>query len=163
MHYARPLLERRGRLAVLAASIGIAAVAVSCGGDDRPNAPIDAFDANTAPDTAQTFDAGGFEDVLPDDQVQPFDGGPSPVVCTSEPCATALVTTRGANANDPAEGFCALLHDGTVACWGANGAGQLGRDPEGGILDSATAARVSGLTNIVSLDHTCALDDTGAA
>ena len=162
MHYARPILDRRGRFAFVAASIGIAAAAVSCGDGNTPNAPVDASDANAAPETAQTNDAG-LEDVVQDAHVQPFDGGPSPVVCTSNPCAKELVTTRGANAVDLAEGFCALLQDGTVACWGANGAGQLGRDPEGGVLDSATAARVSGLTNIVSLEHTCAIDESGAA
>ena len=53
------------------------------------------------------------------------------------------------------EGFCALLNDGTVACWGANGGGQLGRGDEP-VADSATPARVVGLSDVVSLDHTCA-------
>ncbi|MBX3199245.1 MAG: hypothetical protein KF894_14025 [Labilithrix sp.] len=59
------------------------------------------------------------------------------------------------------ESFCALLHDGTVACWGANANGELGRgDTSNG---SATAARVVGLSDIVALDHTCALDRNGDA
>ncbi|MBN9167300.1 MAG: hypothetical protein J0I07_40605, partial [Myxococcales bacterium] len=70
----------------------------------------------------------------------PFDAAPLPIVCGSPPCATALVTTLGVETVDRGEeGFCALLHDGTVACWGAGGAGQLGR---GNTQDSVTPARV---------------------
>ncbi len=84
----------------------------------------------------------------------PFDGKPLPVECKSPTCAVALVTTWD-------ESFCALLHDGTVACWGANKDGQLGRgDTSAG---SASAARVVGVTNVVTLDHTCAVDGSGAA
>ena len=74
MHYARPLLDRRGRLAFVAASIGIAAAAVSCGGGNTPNAPIDAPDGDAAPEATQTNDAG-LEDVVQDKHVEPFDGG----------------------------------------------------------------------------------------
>ncbi len=172
MHYARPLperLDRRDRVAPLtrrrplffaAVTAAIAAAVVNCGASDSPSAPVDtSLDSAVAPETSASVDAS-VEDSKP--QGEPFDGGLLPVVCASDPCATALVTTRGANANDPAEGFCVLLRDRTVACWGANGAGQLGRDVDAGTLDSATSARVNGLTNIVSLDHTCAVDDTGA-
>ncbi|MDF2697549.1 MAG: hypothetical protein K0S65_5932, partial [Labilithrix sp.] len=59
------------------------------------------------------------------------------------------------------EGFCALLDDGTVACWGANQVGQLGRGEDGGTADSAKPARVAGLADVVELDHSCARDASG--
>jgi alpha-tubulin suppressor-like RCC1 family protein len=53
---------------------------------------------------------------------------------------------------------CALLANGTVQCWGANGSGQLGT---GNTLPSNRPVAVSGLTNAVSIAvgefHTCAL------
>lgn len=53
---------------------------------------------------------------------------------------------------------CALLADGTVRCWGANGNGQLGNDA---LTNRLTPVAVSGLTNAVALaagvNHTCAL------
>src|SRR6185503_15623744 len=66
---------------------------------------------------------------------------------------------------------CALLQDGTVKCWGHNGFGQLGADPDGATPeteDSATAIPVVGLPDpadheVVALTtgsaHTCALLD----
>jgi alpha-tubulin suppressor-like RCC1 family protein len=72
------------------------------------------------------------------------------------------VTTLGAEPDDVGQGFCALLDDGTVACWGANGAGQLGRGADASTVDSAEPKRVVGLSHVVSLDHTCAVDDGGA-
>ncbi len=92
---------------------------------------------------------------------EPFDGGPLPVVCAQEPCATALVTTFGRNLGDWGEGFCVLLRDETVACWGANGAGQLGRGADS-LYDDPTAARVRGLEHIRQLDHTCGIDRDGS-
>ncbi len=160
MHFTRRLLERHPSTAlVLVACVTVPAAAASCssadggpeseltpedGGADQPHPGADSGPDVTAPDAGS------------------FDGGPLPVVCASAPCATALVTTRGANASDRGEGFCALLNDGTVACWGAGSAGQLGRGADdGGIADSAMAERVPGLTKIVSLDHTCAVDEAG--
>ena len=89
------------------------------------------------------------------------DAAPLPIVSAAPPCATSLVTTLGADADDRSQGFCALLSDGTVACWGANGAGQLGRGDDAGTVDSARAARVVGLSDVVMLDHTCAVDKDG--
>jgi Regulator of chromosome condensation (RCC1) repeat len=88
---------------------------------------------------------------------------PLPVVCEASPCATSLVTTTPSSASDRGEGFCALLNDGAVACWGANGGGQLGRGDDAGVDDSVTAARVPGVSEITRLDHTCAIDKSGAA
>jgi alpha-tubulin suppressor-like RCC1 family protein len=57
---------------------------------------------------------------------------------------------------------CALLGDGTVKCWGANGSGQLGT---GGTLPSSVPVLVSDLFNVVSIAvgefHTCALVAVG--
>ncbi len=90
------------------------------------------------------------------------DGSPLPIVCATTPCAIALTTTMRSDSYDRAEGYCALLDDGTVACWGTNLGGQLGSgDP--GVLDSQVGVRVPGLSGVVSIDHTCAVDDSGAA
>ncbi|MCL4826738.1 MAG: hypothetical protein KJZ95_05180 [Caldilinea sp.] len=61
---------------------------------------------------------------------------------------------------------CALLADGSVRCWGQNGAGQLGRGNVPG--DHTTPAPVVGLAGrAVSLaagdDHMCAVIEGGAA
>ncbi len=157
MHFARSLLERRGSLALALGCVTFAGLVNCSSSDDVP--PDVAVDGGDQPDANGTGDAA--TDAPVDRYEAPFDGGPLPVVCEAQPCATALVTTRGANASDRGEGFCALLHDGTVACWGANGAGQLGRGEEASVVDSANAARVPGVTGVVSLDHTCALDQAG--
>jgi alpha-tubulin suppressor-like RCC1 family protein len=57
-----------------------------------------------------------------------------------------------------AQHSCALLADGTVACWGDNGSGQLGIGSQGG--GSSMPVRAAGLANAVSLSslgggHTC--------
>ncbi|MBX3213300.1 MAG: hypothetical protein KF850_14790 [Labilithrix sp.] len=74
------------------------------------------------------------------------------------------MTTLGRSVEDKAEGFCVLLDDGTVACWGANAAGQLGRGEgeDEPLVDSSTPAKVVGLANVTSLDHTCAVDKDGS-
>ena len=136
------------------------AAAVSCSSSDEPDlqTPTDAgsesSDASSAPDAS---------DDASDGDAPVFAGQPLPVVCDSKPCATELVTTLGADKDDDGEGFCVLLDDGTVACWGANGAGQLGRGEgeDEALVGSATAAKVVGLSNVASLDHTCALDKSG--
>jgi alpha-tubulin suppressor-like RCC1 family protein len=57
---------------------------------------------------------------------------------------------------------CALLQDGTVACWGNNADGQLG---DGTTLDRTSAVPVSGLSGVTALaagtSHTCALLQDG--
>ncbi len=167
MHYTRRLLDRQhSSIFVLALCVAAGAVAASCSSaDEAPSDQVDAGGSDAAPavDPAQTGDAStGDVDAGPDSDAPLFDGGPRAVDCGEAPCATSLVTTRGANPADLGEGFCALLHDGTVACWGAGGAGQLGRGDEAGTADSATAEPVLGVHDAVSLDHTCAVDKTGA-
>ncbi len=57
---------------------------------------------------------------------------------------------------------CALLHEGTVSCWGYNSRGQLGN---GGFVHSAKPVAVEGLTDAVAIaagmDDTCALRQGG--
>ena len=58
---------------------------------------------------------------------------------------------------------CALMTDGTVQCWGANGHGSLGN---GTRTTSLVPAPVAGLSGILSISsggvHTCVLTDEGA-
>jgi Regulator of chromosome condensation (RCC1) repeat len=158
MHFTRRLLDpHRSGLFVAFALLAVGAMAASCSSSDEP-AARPRGDAGV--DAPSTTDAADGEATTPRD-AGIFDAAPLPVVCTSHPCATSLVTTLGTSENDRAEGFCVLLDDGTVACWGANGAGQLGRGEDGELLDSANAAKVVGLSDIVSLDHTCAVDESG--
>ncbi|MBI2889885.1 MAG: hypothetical protein HYY13_03770 [Nitrospirae bacterium] len=57
---------------------------------------------------------------------------------------------------------CAVLEDGTVHCWGANQAGQLG---DGTTVDRAGPVAVSNLTEVVRIaaggNHSCALHHSG--
>lgn len=57
---------------------------------------------------------------------------------------------------------CALRSDGTVACWGYNGSGQVG---DGTSIDRTDATTVPGLSNATALSagdtHTCALRSDG--
>jgi len=86
---------------------------------------------------------------------------PPKVVCETSSCAVALTTTLRATETDRGEGYCALLTDGAVACWGTNFGGQLGRGDVGG-PEGQVATRVTGLPAVTSIDHTCAVDGTGA-
>lgn len=165
MHCTRRLRERRSAsVFVLAAMLGGIDALASCsssGGDDGEVASVDAAtDAHV--DAAETGDVT--EDASPSRDAAPVDASPLPVVCSSPPCAIALVTTFGGySILDDGQGFCALLQDHTVACWGANVSGQLGRGEEASVVDSsATPARVVGVEGIVELDHTCGVDEIGA-
>ena len=59
---------------------------------------------------------------------------------------------------------CALLSEGSIACWGMNAQGELGN---GTTTDSATPVTVSGVTGAKAIaaahgDHTCALLSDGS-
>lgn len=139
------------------------AAATSCSEDNAASSAVD-----SGAETAATTDGSVVDGSLPDDvsvrptDAAPFDGGPLPIVCTSPPCATALVTTSPGALHGAAEGYCALLQDGTVACWGANDHGQLGRGEGAGSLNGISPARVVALADVVELEDTCALDRRGA-
>ncbi len=58
------------------------------------------------------------------------------------------------------EHSCARLDDGTVACWGSGGVGELGDGQSGPMYDRWLPERVPGLEQVVELEaswrHTCA-------
>ncbi len=162
MRIARRLLDSRLSLGLVPAFV--LGSLMACSSDEDVVLGEDAGDAGAdvgAPPEASTADAvedAGTEAApRPPPAVLPkSDAGAPPVVCATSPCAKSLVTTLNS------EGFCALLDDGTVACWGQNDVGQLGRGAAAGTVSSPTPMRVPALANIVALDHTCAVDASGA-
>ncbi len=159
MHFTKRLLDLR-LFGVLAVTAGVASATASCSSDPSADFVGDEdadASAQAAPDDDGGVRDGATSDASKEDATMPDAGPlplPLPVVCTGTPCATALVTILG-------EGFCVLLQDETVACWGDNVNGQLGRGPEAGSAPSARAARVIGLADIVELDRACAIDKNG--
>ena len=159
----RPFVPRGPALLALVTSLAtVVAVSTSCSssdGDAREPHPRDAdgsADAAPEADREDVIDAGIADVVVKG-------SAPLPIECKEPPCAIALSTTTTTSSspilND--EGYCALLHDGTVACWGANAEGQLGRPATSGY--SPVPVRVSGLSKVTALDHTCAVDSDGSA
>jgi alpha-tubulin suppressor-like RCC1 family protein len=76
-----------------------------------------------------------------------------------------VVGLTGVKAVQVAAGFehsCALLSVGTIRCWGANAAGQLGNNS---VVSVSHAVAVSGITGAVAVTagaaHTCALIGNG--
>jgi len=134
------------------------AAAMSCS-SDRAEDPLTTPDAGQRPDAqspvadAATEDAGHDADSSIEDASR-IDASPLGVTCPSGSCATSLTTTL------TGEGFCALLSDRTVACWGENGSGQLGRG-EVDAGDDTLPARVTDLGGVTALEHTCAIDGSG--
>lgn len=58
---------------------------------------------------------------------------------------------------------CAVLGDGTVSCWGANAAGQLGDGTMNDLLGPVQVVGISGATGVAAGDsHTCAAVGEGA-
>ncbi len=164
MHSTRRLLDRYSFTAALCLVACGGAASCSSPDDGGEPAPVDAgTEASATGDGGAPPDGGSPDATTPDVAPPPFDGGPLPVVCAAAPCATSLVTTLASDASDLGEGYCVLLRDGTVACWGANGAGQLGRGDNAGTADNATAERVVGLSDVEELSHTCAVDKSGGA
>lgn len=145
--------------AAASAAVGIVA-SCSSPGDSGVAGSVDGGVESSAASDGSTADAGA-PDSLPPQDAASFDGGPLPIVCGSSPCVLSLTTTTPSFVDGFDEGFCALMNDGTVACWGANGVGQLGRGGDAG-TSSADPERVVGLTDVVRLEHTCALDQSGA-
>ena len=85
------------------------------------------------------------------------------------PCSTVPVEVSGiAQATQVAGGrshSCALLTNGHVECWGANGSGQLGNGEKGSKTPSLTPVQVVEITNPVQIaagdETTCALFASG--
>ncbi len=163
MRFTRRLTDRRSSHAFfIVSSALIAGAAWSCGSDDAvvpsPEPSPDASHEQPPPSDASVED-----DVVVRPEAGLTHAGPLPVVCDSGPCAVSLVTSSSGDSSRLDEGFCTLMKDGTVVCWGSNVSGQLGRGEDAGNADSAVPARVVGLSKIVSLHHTCAVDEDGAA
>jgi alpha-tubulin suppressor-like RCC1 family protein len=89
-----------------------------------------------------------------------------PETCNSQPCSTTPVPVTGlTNAVAVSAGvrhICAVLADGTVACWGQGIYGELG---DGNHVDSTTPVQVSGISNALEVaagySHSCALLSNG--
>lgn len=159
MRCTKPLLD--WHVSAVLVALGCVMTAASCASTDE-DAPMEtSADAGLdSPEVSPNVDDDAASDGAIAHDAALADASSRAVECTSPPCARALVTTMPGYA--VSEGYCALLDDGTVACWGANEAGQLGRGEDASTADSAVAARVAGLTNVVKLEHTCALDASGS-
>mgnify|MGYP001035859995 FL=1 len=162
------LLNRHatGALLVLAPLVG-GALATACGNDetvrfDDAETDAGARDDATAPgDSLDASARADAQDATTDDG--PFDAAVREVSCVSSSCAIALTHPTTADGDERSgQGFCALLHDRKVACWGSNTYGQLGNGLDDGVA-SATPRHVVGLSNIVSVNGACALDEDGSA
>jgi alpha-tubulin suppressor-like RCC1 family protein len=81
-------------------------------------------------------------------------------VATPTP-VSGLTTATTITAGSVSDVACALLVDGTVACWGDDLEGALGDGVNGSQGDSSTPVSVTGLKGVVSIAgggaHTCAL------
>ena len=141
-----------GKLLALAVPASLAA-AVGCFSSDEADLavpPPPVSDASSDGGSSVGHDAGESPD--PTSDAGFGDVEPLPIECASPPCATALVTTFPGRYGVTGEGFCAVLADGTVACWGASHSGQRGRGEAGAsVFSSSTPERVLGLERIVEL------------
>lgn len=113
------------------------------------------------PLTADPDDFGAMEPSTVPLEVQ-YDSDPSPFFQNLQ--TLEGVTTLSAGQFHA----CARMTDGTARCWGQNGRGQLGTDPNplaDGLQDSSSAVPVSGLgaSSAVTAGgfHTCAVVGTG--
>ena len=119
----------------------------------QPDASAAGDVSAASPDAAGVVDAGeGGATAVPDTK-------PREVACAKSPCALQLSRIEGRKS--ASGGFCVLLDDGTVACWGDNWDGGLGRNTTE--LSSPIVQRVTGLTHVKSLEKTCAIDEAGVA
>jgi alpha-tubulin suppressor-like RCC1 family protein len=136
----------------------IASVVGACGGSDRvaPGGPDGASDATNSGDAMMadeaapetTIDASISDVAMPE---------------TAGEVAAPVPALGNVTAISVGAGFtCALLSDGTVQCWGANGAGQLGNST----TNSDTPVAVSGLSGVIAIsagtDFACALLSGGS-
>ncbi|MEO0811282.1 MAG: hypothetical protein AAFY60_00370 [Myxococcota bacterium] len=97
-------------------------------------------------------------------------GVPGAALATTTPIEVALpspavaVSTRGNEDGAETAHSCALLEDGTLACWGRNGSGQLGLGP-GAPNPVLSPTLLPSPTNAVAISvgggHSCARTQTG--
>lgn len=179
------------RLNKLILGVGVGAALscamVSCAGTDESGASDQVPEQQTGTDGSSSpdLDASDASDASSGDKdaarIYPsFDAAPPSIECESDSCVmsltmrekfsySALKLDSPPDRQDYVSGtagssFCALLRDGTVACWGANDGAQLGRGVDAGSAwGSPTPTRVPGLSNIVQLAGTCAVDKDGVA
>src|SRR5262245_15165799 len=100
MRSTRRLLDRYAPIAVLiVTSLATGGAVASCSSDgdglglDPADAASETSTSGEAAAPASPADAETVDVTAPDVAPPPFDGGALPVVCTSDPCATSLVTT----------------------------------------------------------------------
>jgi len=164
------LLDRHASGAVIVLALLIGGVcATACGDDeavrfDNADAEAEAGARDDATASGDELDASiDVQDTTAD--AGRFDAAVREVSCESSSCAIALTRPTRPGGLSPgwsAQSFCALLHDRTVACWGANSYGQLGNGLDDG-RPSVIPQRVVGLSDVVSLSGSCALDKDGSA
>ncbi len=138
-------------------------LATACdSGDEEPARPpsIDAGDASVS--DAGDVDAADARDASVDAADELVDASPEPITCTVNPCAVEIAAGAGS--------VCVRLQDGTVRCWGGNGAGELGRGPDAAgsanvpapVVDLADATQISGSASAPG-DTYCARRANGTA
>ena len=80
--------------------------------------------------------------------------GPGMAAGPANPAPTSVPTAISAGWNHT----CALLDDGSIRCWGYNGAGQLG---DGTVDNSILSVKVKGISTAIAISagwtHTCAI------
>ncbi len=165
MRTSNRLLDSRASAGFVLVAVVIAGIAAASCSDVTVEADGVASDASTVDDAsvgdADTADLDAGSPSVPRPDAATSDAGPRPVACVSASCATALVLST-----PPVEGrrggFCALLEDKTVACWGENVESQLGQGADAGMEPSAVPRRVVGLKDIRYLASGCAIDGEGA-
>lgn len=146
---------RHGMAALFVMAMGGAAILFACDSGDESSDPpvVDGHDASAA--DASTGDSATAQPDARSDADASIDDGDftipdASVVCTATPCARSI--------SGVGDGFCVLLADGRVECWGANDNARLGQAPE---TDSIpTPAIVAGVSDVrqieVAVANTCA-------
>jgi len=87
-------------------------------------------------------------------------GNPTKVYVSLTPVSVSAISTAIA-VSTGGNGSCALLHGGTIKCWGSNISGQLGNGSKPYIATSATPLSVKGISTAIALStgakDSCAL------
>mgnify|MGYP001201193071 CR=1 FL=1 len=161
MRFTRRLLDRPALSVLLPVhALAMSMLVAGCSESAHPSREVsDAGDGDRAV-TPPPEDGGAPE--VDASQQQPLGPPPKPleVKCEKEPCALRLTTTLAGLNGERDEGYCVLLSDKTVACWGANNGGQLATGPDDR-EDRTVPVRIAGLSDVTHLHHTCAVDAAG--
>lgn len=112
----------------------------------------------------------GVTDVTPKEKTTKRDGGSSDPDADLDPGGDPDATTGPTDKGTLALGYnhaCARMTDGTVRCWGDNGAGQLGDGVpfDGPRPDALKPQVVPGISKVIAiasgLSHTCVVHEAG--